>query len=388
MMKHKHSSQRLAPTNRTPRFSEGSKKPFASLVSLLLLSLLLLACSDTATTPTEPPTQPEPVVPPGTPVGNLQLTVEGLPDGADARVLIVGPEDYSATVTGSQTLQNLRTGSYILEVESIEYRDATYSGAFAGSNQTEVTVDVTEDDTSTVEVTYTSVGSVEEGEIAPGTAREGLVAENAFDDYSFQGTANVPLTFDFTGTGEENRGQYSVGIFAADNLEEALYSSYRLGTYGRAPLIGFAPTEDGQYVLRIRGEGEVVDYQVRAQYLSGPPEERQTPTVINYGDTAEGAVTSGSYDEYRFTGTFNETILLSFSYDGEDSRYTGNCRVEFYRVGQEEPIETSPLYSSFGTPPEIDFTPQEDGDYLIRVVGAGSQGRSLVRYSFGLDRLE
>ena len=383
-----HSSQRLAPTNRTPRFSKGSKKPFASLVSLLLLSLLLLACSDTATTPTEPPTQPDPVVPPGTPVGNLQLTVEGLPDGADARVLVAGPEEYSATVIGSQTLQNLRTGSYILGVESVEYRDATYSGAFEGNNQTEVTVDVTEGETTVVEVTYTSVGSVEEGSIAPGTAREGLVAENAFDDYSFQGTANVPLTFDFTGTGEENRGQYSVGIFAADNLEEALYSSYRLGTYGRAPLIGFAPTEDGQYVLRIRGEGEVVDYQVRAQYLSGPPEERETPTMLEIGETATGALTAGSFDSYRFTGTFNEPILLTFGYDQEDPRYNGNYQVEFYRVGQEEPLETSPLYSTYGAPPEIDFTPQGDEDYLVRVVGAGSQGRSLVRYSFVLERLE
>ena len=355
------------------------------MLSLLLLSLLV-ACGETPSTPNDPPSNP--VVPPSEPTGSLQFTIEGLPDNADARVLVVGPEAYSATVTGSRTLQGLRTGSYSLEVQSIEFRDATYSGAFEGSNQTEITVDVTEGETTAVEVTYTSVGSVEEGSIAPGTAREGLVAENAFDDYAFQGTANVPLTFDFTGTGEENTGNYRVLIFASDDLEEPLYSSTLYSTFGQAPILGFSPPENGGYVLRIRGESNIVDYRVRAQYLSGPPEERQTPTVINYGDTAKGAVTSGSYDEHRFTGTFNETILLTFSYDGEDSRYTGSYRVEFYRVGQEEPIETSPLYSSFGTPPEIDFTPQEDGDYLIRVVGAGSQGRSLVRYSFGLERLE
>ena len=93
-------------------------------------------------------------------------------------------------------------------------------------------MDVTEDNTTTVEVTYTSVGSVEEGEIAPGTAREGLVAENAFDDYSFQGIANVPLTFDFTGTGEENTGNYRVLFFAAADLEEPLYSSTLYGRSG------------------------------------------------------------------------------------------------------------------------------------------------------------
>ncbi len=356
------------------------------LTCLVLVSLLLVACGETTATPENPPGPIE--VPPGEPTGSLQVTVQGLPDGADASILIVGPEEYSATVAGSRTLQDLRTGSYILEVESVEYRDATYSGAFEGNNQSETIVDVTEDETTTVEVTYTSVGSVEEGEIAPGTAREGLVAENAFDDYTFNGAANVPLTFDFTGTGEENQGNYRILIFDTDDLEEPLYSSSVLGTYGRAPLIGFSPTEDGQYVLRIRGENNVVDYRVRAQYLNGSLEERQEPTMLDYGDTATGAVTANSYDAYRFTGSFNEPVLLSFSYDDEDSRYNGLYRVEFYRVGQDEPLETSQTYGTIGIPPEIDFTPPEDGDYLVRVVGAGSQGRSLVRYSFVLERLE
>ena len=369
---------------RAPQRDRTLRLPSVGL--LLLLSLLLFACGETTADPT--PNEPEPVIPPSEAVGSLQITVQGLPGGVAASILVAGPEDYNATVSGSRTLQNLRTGSYTLEVESIEYRDATYSGAFSGSNQTEVTIDVTENDTTIVEVTYTSVGSVEEGEIAPGTAREGLVAENAFDDYTFVGRANVPLTFDFTGTGEENQGNYRVLIFDADDLEEPLYSSSVLGTFGRAPLIGFSPTEDGGYVLRIRGENNVVDYRVRAQYLSGPPEERQEPTMLSYDETATGAVTAGSFDSYRFTGSFNEPVLLTFDYDDEDLRYTGLYRVKFYRVGQEEPLETSQSYSSIGTPPEIDFTPQEDGDYLIRVVGAGSQGTSLARYSFELEKLE
>ena len=233
---------------------------YSILLSLLLLSLLV-ACGETTATPEDPSGPID--VPPGEPTGSLQVTVEGLPGDADASVLVTGSEEYSAVVTGSQTLQNLRTGSYTLEVKSVEFRDTTYSGAFEGNNQTETEVDVTEDDTTSVEVTYTSVGSVEEGEIAPGTVRAGLVAENAFDDYSFQGTANVPLTFDFTGTGEENMGNYRVLIFTADDLEEPLYSSSITGTVGRGPLFGFSPPEDAGYVLRIRGENNVVDYRVR-----------------------------------------------------------------------------------------------------------------------------
>ena len=107
---------------------------YLHLTYLVLLSLLLVACGETTSTPTNPPSNP--IVPPGEPTGSLQLTVEGLPDGADARVLIVGPEEYSTTVTGSQTLQGLRTGSYSLEVQSVEFRDATYSGAFEDSKVT------------------------------------------------------------------------------------------------------------------------------------------------------------------------------------------------------------------------------------------------------------
>ena len=57
-------------------------------------------------------------------------------------------------------------------------------------------------------------------------------------------------------------------------------------------------------------------------------------------------------------------------------------------MGQEEPLETSFTYSNFAQPPEIDFTPQEDGDYLVRMVGTGREGTSLVRYSFLLERLK
>ena len=248
--------------------------------------------------------------------------------------------------TGSQTLV-VRTGPYTLEVENVEYRDATYSGAFGCNSQAEITVDITEDNTTTVEVIYTLVGSV-----------------------------------------EENSGCYSVATFNQNNLDEPLYTSFTISTFGQPPLVGFSPSEDRTYVLRVRGELDVVDYRVRAQYLSEPPEERQEPNVLNYGDTATGAVTSGSFDSYRFAGTANEPVLFTFSYDVEDSRYRSNYLVVFYRVGQEEPLETSFQYSNFAQPPEIDFTPQEDGDYLVRVVGTGREGTSLVRYSFAFERLE
>ena len=78
---------------------------------LLLLSLLLGACGGQTTTPV-----------PREDTGTLQLTVQGLPEGVAASVTVAGPEDYRSTVTGSQTLQNLRTGSYTLTAEPVSYQ--------------------------------------------------------------------------------------------------------------------------------------------------------------------------------------------------------------------------------------------------------------------------
>ena len=348
---------------------------------LLLLSLLLGACVRQTTPPV-----------PGENTGTLQLTVQGLPEGVEASVGVVGPEDYRSTVTGSQILSNLRTGSYTLTAEPVSYQGLTYTARTDTSGQAEAVVDVTKDKTTAVTLTYTSVGGIDESDIAPGITREGVVAEDAFDDYSFVGFENVPLLFDFTGTGKEGRnGRYSFSFYQADDLDTPLYSSLNQSTYAQDPLVGFTPPENGDYVLRIVGQQDVVDYTVGLTYFNGPPEARKEPVVLTLGETAEGAVTGNSFDTYRFTGTFNQPVLLSFSYDKPDARYNGTYVVEFYRAGQETPLETSSIYGTFGTPPQIDFTPPEDGDYLIRVVGRANQrvaDTNLVRYRFVLEPLE
>ena len=219
------------------------------------------------------------------------------------------------------------------------------------------------------------------------------MAENAFDDYSFVGFENVPLLFDFEGTGKEGRnGRYNFSFYQADDLDTPLYSSSTQSTFAQDPLVSFTPPEDDDYVLRITGEQDVVDYTVGMTYFNGPPEARREPVVLTFGETARGAVTGSSFDSYRFSGTFNQPVLLSFSYDKPDVRYNGSYVVEFYRVGQEEPLMTSSTYNTFAAPPEIDFTPPETGDYLIRVAGdAGFSGvpeLNLVRYSFTLEPLE
>ena len=344
--------------------------------ALLALCFLLSACPSAAP------------VTPGVDTGSLQVTVLGLPEGAEADVIVTGPEDYRALVEGSRTLTDLRTGAYTLMVETVTYQGVSYTGLVEPARQAQLTVEVARGDTAIVEVRYSSVGEVGEGEIAPGVTRAGAVAEDAFDDYRFQGLENVPLTFDFLGTGEERRGAYSVLIYPAEDTGEPLVSLTRMA-YSQPPVVGFSPPETGAYVLRVRGEGSAVDYRVSAGYLNGPPEARRAPALLEYGASASGAVTAGSYDAYRFPGSQNEPVVLTFSYDREDGRYRGLFFVEVYRAGAEALLYTSPTYRNYDTAPaEVAFTPPEDGDYLVRVVGAGETGTSLVRYRFLFERLE
>ena len=359
---------------------------------ILTVSVLMSISSLIACKPNTPPTPPSSGA-----TGTLQLTIQGLPSDADANVNVQGPEDYTKTVISSQTLNDLRTGSYTLTVDIVVFQKQSYTVQIEGEDEdvTETTVDVTEDKTTEVTVTYTSAGEVGPDDLAPGIPRSGQVSQDAFDDYAFQGVENVPLTFDFTGTSDEVKGLYSVAIYQADALDEALFESplFNSRSLYTRPLIGFSPPKTGDYVFRIRGEEDVVDYRITQRYLNGTPEKRsQPPARLELGATAEGAITVDSYDSYLYTSSAAETVMLDVSYDLSDERYRGSYHIELYQVGQTEPLVTTRDYTSIGQLPEIELSLPGAGEYLINVVGtapgAGSSGTSLVRYQFVLKRGE
>ena len=342
-------------------------------MGLLTLCLLLSACSNPVTT---------------VDTGSLQVTIEGLPAEAQAEVLVSGPESYRQSVANTRTL-TLRSGTYTLTVDTVTFAGESFTGRVAATARASTVVDVAVGETVGVDISYSSVGRVRPGEIAPGITRSGAVSQNSFDDYTFGGTLNVPLVFDFTGTGEESNGAYIVSISSMGAPDQPLVNE-RFTTYGLEGLLGFSPPAAGMYLLRIRGAGERVDYRVRESYLNGPPEARGA-RALELNGTAIGTVTSGSYDLYRFAGTAGETVVLDFSTDNEDRRYNGFYTVSLYRVGEEVPVESFPQpprvsYSSLSPDPEIPFAPSQTGDYLVRVTGVGEVGSSLVRYSFVLRR--
>ena len=132
-------------------------------------------------------------------------------------------------------------------------------------------------------------------------------------------------------------------------------------------------------MLRIRGTGGTLKYQVTASYLSGSPEERATPPVLSSGETYRGAVTVGSFNDYRFAGSISSAAAVDFTYDSGDRKlFTGTFLIEIYPVGSDKPVFQPNFFSTYGVPPNFSFKPEVDGDYVLRVIGLSG----IVKYRF------
>ena len=66
--------------------------------------------------------------------GNLSISVLGLPAGASAAVMVTGPDGYSQSVSGTQTLSQLIAGTYTLAASSVTAGSAVYSASPASQS--------------------------------------------------------------------------------------------------------------------------------------------------------------------------------------------------------------------------------------------------------------
>lgn len=85
----------------------------------MVVTSMLYACgggSDTAV---------DPVTPIST-NGALQLSIKGLPTGANSTVLVTGPEGYTSDVQGDATLSNLRPGTYTITADPVVAQNAEF----------------------------------------------------------------------------------------------------------------------------------------------------------------------------------------------------------------------------------------------------------------------
>jgi hypothetical protein len=88
---------------------------FRALATLLVAATIAVAgCSGDGGTPTAPGT------------GTFAVTVNGLPSGASASVVVIGPASYSQTVSHTTTLSGLAPGTYQLTASSVASHDTNY----------------------------------------------------------------------------------------------------------------------------------------------------------------------------------------------------------------------------------------------------------------------
>ena len=85
-----------------------------TLATILLAAIFAGAGCSGENTPTAPGT------------GALALTVNGLPSGASASVLVTGPHSFSQTVAHSTTMSELTPGDYQLTASSVAAHDTNY----------------------------------------------------------------------------------------------------------------------------------------------------------------------------------------------------------------------------------------------------------------------
>ncbi|ADI13274.1 alpha-amylase family glycosyl hydrolase [Truepera radiovictrix] len=88
------------------------------LVLGALLAALLGACAQQEAPQVEPARQP---------LGALELSVTGLPEGTPAAVTVTGPARYRQVLTRSTTLRDLQPGAYTTRAEGVSFLGVTYT---------------------------------------------------------------------------------------------------------------------------------------------------------------------------------------------------------------------------------------------------------------------
>jgi hypothetical protein len=113
---------------------------------LALLFLAALACDGG---PSAPSTGSS------TSSGNLAVTVNGLPSGTDAAITVSGPEDYSQSVSATQTLTGLTPGTYTVTAQDV----VATGGTIYSATPAQQDVSVTAQSISTASITYSPPSS-------------------------------------------------------------------------------------------------------------------------------------------------------------------------------------------------------------------------------------
>jgi hypothetical protein len=188
-----------------------------------------------------------------------------------------------------------------------------------------------------------------------GTQLDGVLAQDAFDEFTFTGSFNTPVLF----TVVANNGlQLSLQIYKPNG--QPVFSS----GFGYNAQYPFTPLENGEYKAKLTAIYGPGSYTITNEYVAGPPPERNIVKPIILQQLIEGTLAEDAFDEYSFTGSANTPLL--FTINAKDGL---QLKLEISKDGQ-------PVFSSgFGYNVQHPFTPQENGEYrakLTAIYGPGA----------------
>lgn len=191
------------------------------------------------------------------------------------------------------------------------------------------------------------------------TSEKGMLAIGAWDDFTFEGSANTPLLLKLQrSTGELG---YSLELFDEDGKRIAQHGTFWDGMQ-RVP---FTPWRDGTFTARVYGTHNYGGYTFALDLIAG--EDRGVAQALSTDLGGRGNLAAGASDDYIFTGHRNTPILFTLQRSSGELGY----RFEIYDPQSRRIAQHGRFYDGIQRVP---FTPPEDGEYRLRTIGDRSFG--------------
>ncbi|MBE7472266.1 MAG: Ig-like domain-containing protein [Anaerolineales bacterium] len=200
-------------------------------------------------------------------------------------------------------------------------------------------------------------------------SQNGSLASGAYDKFSFSGFANTPVLFTLQRT--SGGLGYWIQILDTTGVEVNRQGNFYDGTKA----IPFTPKKEGEYFIQVNGLESFGSYVLTMSLISGPASERNQVKPLGLDESQNGSLAVGAYDEYKFSGSANTPILFILQRTGGSLGYW----IKVLDPNKLEMIKYGP-YRDGSIP--IPFTPKEDGEYILQVIGTENYGNYVV--SLGL----
>ena len=250
-------------------------------------------------------------------LGNLGFFINGLDDGLESNITVVGPDGYSndiVTTEDSVELEDLQPGSYDILVGDVDDEPRRFSGD-------NIDVVVESDDTKFEQVHY---------EVVPGELS--LEASGLPDEHQMMADVTGP-GFSDTFTGEQVIDELEPGDYTVDFLESEIDG------------VIYAPDPD-EVTVEVSSQGLADTASASTQYelvlgelsvtSTGLPDELALSAEIGGPDEFSTSINDATTLEDLEPGDYNVTFL-------ERDRTVGSVITEIYRV--ENATETVTVVS-------------------------------------------